>query len=267
MTSSNNTNAVLRYGAYVCFAPAGPSAYALLDAPIPEVAERFGLENEFSAQDGHPLHALAFLRRIDATVRDVPDRGLMEAVAVVHVASDRAALVDEFCDAVRHLVDRTSITRVLQGVVRPPRYTGAAMHEFAYARQVTQQSGPVAPHAFLVPMMKTAEWWKKDWMARHTYFLPRFDDQGHMVSEGHALAAAAGIPCLMRRTYKNLAEPAPKGEYDFINYFECAQKNVQTFHSVCASLRDVARNPEWRFVREGATWHGERVATWRELFR
>jgi len=41
---------------------------------------------------------------------------------------------------------------------------------------------------------------------------------------------------------------------------------VPTFHRVCAALRDVARNPEWKFVREGPTWHGRRVATWAELF-
>jgi hypothetical protein len=35
---------------------------------------------------------------------------------------------------------------------------------------------------------------------------------------------------------------------------------------VCAALRDVTKNPEWRFVREGPTWHGRRVATWPELF-
>ena len=42
-------------------------------------------------------------------------------------------------------------------------------------------------------MSKTAAWWAKDWMERHTYFLPRYDDAGRMVNEGHALASAAGI--------------------------------------------------------------------------
>ena len=70
----------------------------------------------------------------------------------------------------------------------------------------------------------------------------------------------------MRRTYKNAAEPAPEGEYDFINYFECTDEDVPRFHEVCAALRDVSRNPEWRFVREGPTWQGRRVATWAELF-
>ena len=122
------------------------------------------------------------------------------------------------------------------------------------------------PNAFLVPLSKSAAWWAKDWMERHTYFLPRYDDGGRMISEGHALAAAAGIPCLLRRTYRNATEPAPDGAYDFVTYFECADADIATFHQVCASLRDVRKNPEWRFVREGPTWHGRRVAGWSELF-
>jgi hypothetical protein len=76
----------------------------------------------------------------------------------------------------------------------------------------------------------------------------------------------AGIPCLLRRTYKSVAEPASEGAYDFVTYFECADADVPTFHRVCASLRDVRRNPEWAFVREGPTWRGRRVATWPDLF-
>jgi len=122
------------------------------------------------------------------------------------------------------------------------------------------------PNAFLVPMSKTAEWWRKDWMERHTYFLPRYDDTGRMVNEGHALATEAGIPHLLRRTYRHPSPPAGAGEYDFLTYFECDDAHVPLFHEVCAALRDVARNPEWRFVREGPTWHGRRVPTWDALF-
>jgi hypothetical protein len=114
-------------------------------------------------------------------------------------------------------------------------------------------------------MSKTAGWWAKGWMERHTYFLPRYDDEGRMASQGHALAAEAGIACLLRRTYRAATEPAPGGVYDFVNYFECADADVPTFHAVCAALRDPARNPEWRFVREGPTWHGRRVPSWPDL--
>lgn len=157
-------------------------------------------------------------------------------------------------------------TRVLAGGVRPLSYTGFAMFNFCYAERVLQQPASVTPNAFIVPVSKTPDWWRKDWMERHTYFLPRYDDSGQMRSQGHALAAERGIPCLLRRTYQSLAQPARNGDFDFISYFECADADVPVFHDVCGALRDVTRNPEWAFVREGPTWHGRRAATWAELF-
>jgi hypothetical protein len=184
----------------------------------------------------------------------------------VHVAAPDAAPVDAFCAELPRLLDLPIAPRILRGVVRPTVYTGNAMHEFAYAHQVVQAPGAAMPNAFLIPMNKTPGWWAKDWMERHTYILPRYDAGGHMVHEGHALAAAAGIPCIMRRTYKSESQPAPSGRYEFINYFECADTDVPTLDAVVTALRDVNRNPEWTFVREGPTWRGRRVREWADLF-
>jgi len=230
------------------------------------LADRLGLRNEFNARDGHPSEAVAYLRRVDATPADIADDAVLRADAVIHVASQTAAPAAEFCKEAVRLLGSSAGLAVLSGVVRAMKYTGNAMQNFAYAHQVLQQPGPAMPNAFLVPMSKTATWWAKDWMERHTYLLPRYDQDGKMVSQGHALAAAAGIPHLMRRTYKNVMEPAPDSAYDFLTYFECADANIRTFHEVCASLRDVTQNPEWKYVREGPTWHGRRVETWPELF-
>jgi len=129
------------------------------------------------------------------------------------------------------------------------------MHNFAYAHQVLQQPGTVMPEAFLVPLKKSAEWWAMDWMQRHTHLLPRFDDGGRMLSHGHALAAAAGISCLMRRTYRNATEPDAASRYDFLNYFECASDDMPTFHAVVEALRDVSRNPSGRSsARTDVAW-------------
>jgi hypothetical protein len=206
------------------------------------------------------------LRTIDTTPAVIGDEGLLHATCLIHVASADAGRVTGFCDEADRLLGAGATTQTLRGVVRPTKYTSGTMHGFAYAHQVQQQSGRAMPHAFLVPMRKTADWWAKNWMERHTYFLPRFDENGRMLNEGHALAASAGISSLMRRTYKHPIEPAPEGVYEFINYFECADAAVPTFHQVCAALGDLARNPEWRFVQEGPTWHGRRVATPVELF-
>jgi hypothetical protein len=257
---------VLRHGAYVCLTLPEDARRRVAAAAVPALAERLGLRNEFAVTDGHPVEAIAFLRRVEATPADIADDELLRADAVVHVASATAAPVAEFCAEVTRLVAPVIKPRIVGGVVRPMVYTGNAMHNFAYAHRVVQQPGPIMPNAFLVPMSKTADWWKKDWMERHTYILPRYDDAGRMLHQGHALAAEAGIACMLRRTYKYETEPAPAGAYDFVTYFECADADVPTFHAVCAALRDTTKNPEWRFVREGPTWRGRRVATWGELF-
>jgi hypothetical protein len=258
---------VLRHGAYVCLGLADSAdARAMAGAAIPAFAEKLGLQNEFAPAGGPPSQSIAFLRRQGATRGAIADDGVANADAVVHVAAPTAAPVSDFCAEAMRLLGPLARLRVIGGVVRPRTYTGAAMNNFAYAHQVVQQPGRVMPNAFLVPMNKIAAWWAKDWMERHTYFLPRYDDEGRMKSEGHALASAAGIPIMLRRTYKSTSEPAPEGAYDFVTYFECADAHVPTFHQVCASLRDVAKNPEWKFVREGPTWHGRRVATWPDLF-
>jgi hypothetical protein len=254
----------IRHGAYLCFA--APRTPRELGPAVRALADRLGLRNEFDPGADHPREAIAYLRRIEATPAAIADDELLRAAAIVHVAAPAPGPVDELCAELTRLLGPEAAPRVVGGVVRPMTYTGNAMFNFAYAHRVLQQPGSAAPHGFLVPMSKTAAWWRKDWMERHTYFLPRYDDAGRMTHQGHALASAAGIASLMRRTYKHPAEPAPAGAYDFVTYFECTDDAVPTFHEVCAALRDVARNPEWAFVREGPTWHGRRVAAWEELF-
>lgn len=256
---------VLRYGAYLCLQRTSP-LHELSAPGLEALADRLELANEFDASTGHPAQAFALLKRVDVVQRQTPDDALSQAEAIVHVASPSGETVRRFCAEAELLLAHEIDVHVIPGVVRPTNFTGGAMHDFAYAAQRQQERGPAMPHAFIVPMRKAPEWWAKNWMERHTYFLPRYDDDGRMLAEGHALAAAAGIPHLMRRTYRNDLEPAPSGAYDFVNYFECADEGVPIFHSVCAALRDVARNPEWRFVAEGPTWHGWRVKSWRQLF-
>ncbi len=256
---------ILGHGAYVCLRATGAGDVRRAGAGLPALAERLGLRNEFA---GAPpaRESIAFLRRVGATPADIADADVLSAAWVLHVSAKAPGPVDDLCDAAVEQVADAAHVRVLRGVARPRNYTGAAMNRWAYERQVVQQPGAAMPNAFLVPMSKTAEWWRKDWMERHTYFLPRYDDQGRMLNEGHALATEPGIAHLLRRTYRHPTQPAPDGAYDFLTYFECSDASVPVFHQVCTALRDVARNPEWRFVREGPTWHGRRVATWDDLF-
>jgi len=257
---------ILAHGAYLCLSRSGGGDAREVAASVAALAARLGLVNEFDPRGAPPSDSIAFLRRVGAVAADVDDPGLLHADAVIHVASKKPDAIAEFSAEAARLLAPAARVRALQGVVRPKNYTSTTMNNWAYARAVVQQPGPVMPNAFLVPLNKTEEWWRKDWMERHTYFLPRYDDEGRMVNEGHALATAAGVPCLLRRTYRSVTEPAAPGDYDFVSYFECADADVPIFHQVCAALRDTKRNPEWRFVREGPTWHGRRVASCEELF-
>lgn len=256
----------IRHGAYLCFGAAHRGRR--IAAELRALAERLELRNEAEPGDDHPPLAIGLLRRVDATppprAIDIADDALLATAAIVHVAAPAPGPVQALCAELTRLVAPAEPPRILGGIVRPMTYTGAAMFNFAYAHRVLQQPARVAPHAFFVPISKTAAWWQKDWMERHTYFLPRYVD-GRMVNQGHALASAAGVASLMRRTYRHPSEPAPPGAYDFLTYFECADAGVPVFHEVCAALRDEARNPEWAFVREGPIWHGRRVASWDEL--
>jgi hypothetical protein len=256
----------VRYGAYICLTIPAAERAAVAAADVTALANGLGLGNEYGASGGDPQRSVAYLRRVSTEPGQIDDRPLLDAEAVVHVAAPEAGPVAEFRAGLAGLLGPAARPRTLAGVVQPFSYTSASMFNFAYGHRVLQGTGRVMPSVFLVPMRKTAEWWQKQWMERHTFFLPRYDNAGRMLSEGHALAAEAGISCLLRRTYKHPVLPAPDGEYDFISYFECADDDAPVYRQVRDALRDVARNPEWRYVQEGPTWHGRRVATWAELF-
>src|SRR5206468_759240 len=142
--------------------------------------------------------------------------------------------------AVPALAERLGLSNEFEAKDGPPAEAIAYLRRVGATPAAIEDEGLLRADAVVHVASASPEpaaWWAKDWMERHTYFLPRYED-GRMVNEGHALASAAGIACLMRRTYKHETEPAPPGRYDFVTYFECADADVPTFHEVCASLRD-----------------------------
>ena len=246
---------VLGHGAYLCARAADVRDLQTAGRElIPALVTRLELRHEFDPAATEPGGTIAFLRRHAATPGDIDDEDVLQAQVVIHVSSTQPEVVDDFCGEQRRAACRPPApSGSCAGSIRARNYTGTAMNRWAYERAVVQRPGADAPNAFLLPLRKLAEWWEKDWMERHTYFLPTYDARGRMTREGHALAAEEGIARLLRRTYRSAQEPAPVGEYDFVTYFECSDGDVPVFHRVCSALRDAARNPEWRFVREGPT--------------
>src|SRR5215470_14250678 len=110
---------VLRHGAYICLTVPGEARARVAAAAVPALTTRLKLHNEFDAEDGHPPDAVAFLKRIDAAAGTIADDDILQADAVVHVASRAAGPVAEFCSEVTRLLAPAVKPHVLRGVVRP----------------------------------------------------------------------------------------------------------------------------------------------------
>jgi hypothetical protein len=203
-----------------------------------------------------------FLRAEPAhsAARDIPHPAILHAHGLIRLEGATLAPLLRYEEGLRTLLEPYGGTvETLAGVQRPRSYTSYAMTEFAYASAAAPQPGATCPLGVVTPQNKTAAWWAMDWMHRESFFLPRYDAQERLVAKGHALAAAAGIPCIVRRNVHAPEGYGREGSYDFVPYFEFAEAHVPIFRAVMAALRDTAQNPEWAYVREGPEWWGRRV--------
>lgn len=202
-----------------------------------------------------------------SSTRDLPHQALLAAQALVYLEATMPEPLDGYEAGLRALLaTHGGSVEALRGVTRPRSYTSHAMTQFAYAPAQTPRPGTQCPLGVVTPQSKTPAWWALDWMHRESFFLPRYDLQERLIAKGHALAAAAGIPCITRRLVHAPDGYGQAGQYDFIGYFEFAEVDAATFRAVMAALRDVAQNPEWAYVREGPEWWGRRVASAQALW-
>ena len=200
--------------------------------------------------------------------RDIDDPQLARADVLIRLESSVLAPLSTYADSLRRLIGaREGGVCVHHGIAKPRSYTSYAMTQFAYAHAQAPANGAKHPYGVVTPQRKTAEWWAMDWMRRESYFLPRYDADGKMIVKGHALASAAGVPCINRRLVHHPQGYGLEDGYDFIGYFEFAAADAPVFREVMAGLRDAEQNPEWRFVREGPEWWGRRVGRAEELWQ
>jgi hypothetical protein len=217
-----------------------------------------GFFNDFEAEgrDPAPHETIQFF--VNEGGRDQP--GLAGARYVIQVSSKyRPRLQETEVELRRRLADNASISAI-DGAVRVPQYTSAEMHAYAYKHATPRQSGRLQRNVIILPMNKSAEWWAKSPLDRHSYFYPHTNGSGPV--KGHARAAEAGISTIYRRLFYNPDGVGRENEFDFVTYFECADEHLGTFDAVCRALRDKEQNPEWRYVVEGPEWRGRRVLKW-----
>ena len=77
------------------------------------------MRNEFNADDTVPGGSIAFLRRQAATPGDIAAADVLQADAVIHVASKRAEVIDEFCGESSRVLAKAGEGRVLRGITSP----------------------------------------------------------------------------------------------------------------------------------------------------
>ena len=221
-----------------------------------------GFFNDFHA-NGTP--ATQSNETIQFLVASTPRRchdGLLSAGYVAHLTTRYRPRLDEVQAELVRRLENVAAVRAIDGALQPPRYTRAALHEYAYKAAAQRQSGPATANVIIIPMSKTPAWWAMNTLERHTYFYPHADPQTGAPVSGHAKAAELGIQTIYRRLYHNPDGYQQPDQYDFVTYFECADQHLPTFDKVRQALRDERRNPEWRFVIEGPEWRGRRVLRW-----
>jgi hypothetical protein len=262
----NLTTEILGYSLF-CFV--GLEA-ARADATLARAIDALGaaMENMHEV-DGNPSEEARargryqYLRAEASRLRalDIEDAHIARANILIRLEARSAEPINAYGRALRSLLEPRAATLSLHlGISKPRSYTSYAMTQFAYAHALAPKPASRHPFGVVTPQNKTAQWWALDWMRRESFFLPRYDAQGRMIAQGHALASAAGVPYINRRLVHNPAGYGTGEGYDFIGYFEFAQADAPLFDAVMAGLRDKAQNPEWAYVREGPEWWGRRVS-------
>lgn len=221
-----------------------------------------GFFNDFDADGAKETQPHETVQFLIADGILAADSGIAAARYAVQVSGKYRPRLTAVEEELRRRIGNSAEVVSIDGVQRPPRYTSAELYDFAYRRAAQRRPGRAARNAIVLPISKTADWWEKSPLERHAYFYPHIDAATGCPVHGHARSAQEGIPTLFRRLYHNPDGYSRSGEFDFITYFECDDEHVETFERVHQALRDTARNPEWRYVREGPLWRGRRVLKW-----
>jgi hypothetical protein len=221
-----------------------------------------GFFNDFDADGSRDAPAHETIQFLVGEGEPPHDSAIAAARYVVQVTGKyRPRLHEVDAELRRRLGDAAGVV-AFDGAERALRYTSPELHEYAYRQAAVRRSGRLAPQAIILPINKTPAWWAQPALTRHAYFYPHVDPETGCAAAGHARSAEEGIPTLFRRLYHNPDGYQRAGEFDFLTYFECAEGGLDSFRRVHAALRDVTRNPEWRYVREGPLWIGRRVLKW-----
>lgn len=139
-----------------------------------------------------------------------------------------------------------------RGGVRHLQYTTQALREELQKHSAKEIAPSSQTLAVLIPIKKSQEWWGLAQDARQQHF------HKPTAGENHSTIGRQYADKIYRKLYHSRYFEALL-EYDFLTYFEFDEKSGGIFESLLNDLRDVSRNPEWRFVeRETEIWMTKR---------
>lgn len=268
----NLTNEVTGFGRFLFVRMESAKADSALLRSLESLGadfENMHFVDGYAAEDALRRGRLQYLRAELGMIgeRDLEDEAMSHASALIRLEGRTLEGLVAYEEGVRSLIrQRGGEVHIRSGVQKPRSYTSYAMTQFAYARALAPASGSRHPLGVVTPQKKIRDWWEMDWMRRESFFLPRYDSDGKILAKGHALACAAGIPCINRRLFHHQQGYGLGAGYDFIGYFEFAEPDAHVFRAVMKGLRDRTQNPEWNYVHEGPEWWGRRVGRVEELW-
>ena len=127
------------------------------------------------------------------------------------------------------------------GVTRPSQYTRETQRKEldSHSRGELEPSGDTI--AVLIPIGKSARWWKLGKDVRETFF------RKTQAYQGHTAIGLEYVDRVYRKLYhsRHTASSLP---YDFLTYFEFQSIHEDDFRLLLVELRDTDRNPEWAYV-------------------
>lgn len=129
----------------------------------------------------------------------------------------------------------------LRGVMQHLHYTGRSerVDLEKISRPGTEPSEETT--AVLIPIGKSAAWWRLSQDERQILFQKTARHEGH-IGIGRNYADR-----IFRRLYHSrYVDPA--APHDFLTYFEFNEANAADFRKMISELRDIKNNPEWLYV-------------------
>jgi chlorite dismutase len=129
----------------------------------------------------------------------------------------------------------------LRGVVQHLHYTSRSDRSELEKVSRSESDASVETMAVLIPIGKSADWWKLSQDERQILFQKTPRHEGH-IGIGRKYAGR-----IFRRLYHSrYIDPA--APHDFLTYFEFDKANAADFRKMLSELRDIKNNPEWLYV-------------------